>query len=232
MRYALLCFIIACSAVFSLPASAQENPTATRFGTYAVVPLTMDTSDLTNDEKQMVRLLIEAAEQMDAIFWKQAYGDKAKLLGSIDDPDLNRYAQINYGPWDRLNGDKPFIEGVGEKPLGANFYPKKMTVDKFNKYLESNPEQADAMKSLYTVVRWKEGKLRAVPYHTAYKKQVEKAAKLLDQAAELAPQESLAEYLTARAEALRTDEYQASDLLWMDMKDNRLDVVIGPDRNV
>jgi len=31
-----------------------------------------------------------------------------------------------------------------------------------------------------------------------------------------------------RAEALETDEYQASDFAWMDMKNNPIDVVIGP----
>jgi hypothetical protein len=207
---------------------AQESKTATRFGTYAVVPLEFDTSTLVENERQMIRLLIEAAKEMDAIFWKQAYGDREALLESIKDADLRRYAEINYGPWDRLAGDKPFIEGVNAKPLGARFYPAKMNAKQFNNYLQSHPDQAEALKSQYTVVRRNKEGLNAVPYHKAFAKHTKKAASLLDEAALLAPQASLKAYLTARAEALRTDDYQPSDLLWMDMKDNRLDVVIGP----
>lgn len=232
-------FIYSCLAVlttlqclgqesFGQETVGQEPSTATRFGTYAVVPLEFDTKTLTDAERTMVKLLIEAAGEMDAVFWKQAYGDREALLGSIEDPDLRRYAEINYGPWDRLNGDKPFIEGVDAKPLGARFYPQQMTAKRFAKYIENHPDQAEQLKNLYTVVRRNKEGLQAIPYHKAFAKHTKKAAKLLDQAAALAPQESLKGYLTARAEALRTDDYQASDLLWMDMKDNRLDVVIGP----
>ncbi len=38
----------------------------------------------------------------------------------------------------------------------------------------------------------------------------------------------LAKYLDLRAKALLTDDYKPSDLAWMDMRDNRLDIVIGP----
>lgn len=227
--YRCLLFLLVCFGCFvARPCFSQERPAATRFGTYAVVSLEFDTSVLTDDERKMVKLLIEAAGEMDAVFWKQAYGDREALLGSIEDDDLRRYAEINYGPWDRLAGDKPFVPGVGPKPLGARFYPPKMTAKRFAKYLEDHPDQAEQLKSLYTVVRRNKEGLQAVPYHKAFEKHTKKAARLLDQAAELAPQESLKGYLAARAEALRTDEYQASDLLWMDMKDNRLDVVIGP----
>jgi hypothetical protein len=208
--------------------AGQDTETATRFSTYAVVPLEFDTTTLSDDECQIVRLLIEAAGEMDAIFWQQAYGDRDQLLNSIADPDLRRYAEINYGPWDRSKGDEPFIEGVGPKPLGANFYPRRMTAEDFNAYIKQHPDQAAELKDLYTVVRREEGNLQAIPYHRVYTQHVSKAADLLDEAAALAPQQSLQRYLTARAEALRTDQYQESDLLWMDMKDNRLDVVIGP----
>ena len=43
-----------------------------------------------------------------------------------------------------------------------------------------------------------------------------------------APQDAASRHLRLRAEALRTDEYLESDLAWMDMKDNTIDVVIGP----
>lgn len=229
MRFPLVTLLLVLFAFSFEVASAQDkSTTATRFGTYAVVPLEFDISTLSPKERRMIKLLIEAAGEMDAIFWKQAYGDKEKLLSSIEDADLRRYAEINYGPWDRLNGDKPFVDGVEAKPLGAKFYPSKMTAKRFANYVEKHPDQAEQLKSLYTVVRRNKEGLQAVPYHKAFAQHTNKAARLLDQAAKLAPQESLKAYLTARAGALRTDEYQESDLLWMDMKDNRLDVVIGP----
>lgn len=51
---------------------------------------------------------------------------------------------------------------------------------------------------------------------------------LLEQAAALAEDDGLKNYLLKRAEAFRTDEYLESDLAWMDMKDSRIDFVVGP----
>lgn len=226
-RKGLLLALLTLLAPSSTPVIGQET-VPVNVAKYAPVKLTADLSSLSSNEKEMVALLIQAAQKMDAIFWQQAYGNKKTLLDSIADPNAKRYAAINYGPWDRLEGDKPFIEGAGSKPLGARFYPPKMTAEAFNQYIENHPEQADALKSLYTVVRRDGKNLKAVPYHEAYAIPTTAAAELLEKAAVLAPQESLQKYLRARATALRTDEYQQSDLLWMDMKDNRIDVVIGP----
>lgn len=70
--------------------------------------------------------------------------------------------------------------------------------------------------------------MKVIPYHEAYPEQIRKAASLLKQAAQLAEDEGLRNYLTLRSEALLTDDYLKSDLAWMDMKDNTLDIVIGP----
>jgi tetratricopeptide (TPR) repeat protein len=92
--------------------------------------------------------------------------------------------------------------------------------------------EADDKASLYTVIRRNaKGELESVPYSQAYKEQHEKAAKLLRQAAELAEDEGLKKYLNLRAEALLTDDYLASDMAWMDMKDNNIDFVVGPIEN-
>ena len=45
---------------------------------------------------------------------------------------------------------------------------------------------------------------------------------------QLADDPGLKRYLTLRAQALLTDEYQPSDLAWMDMKGNTIDFVVGP----
>jgi hypothetical protein len=190
---------------------------------YVSVRLNASLSSLTAKEKQMLPLLIEAAQIMDELFWLEAYGNKDSLLSTLTDPDQKQYVQINYGPWDRLENNEPFITGVAAKPEGAGFYPTDMTKEEFEQV--NLPDK----KSQYTLLRRNSsGKLETVPYHIAFKSQVEKASGLLRQAAQLAEDPGLKKYLALRAEALLTDKYQPSDLAWMDMKNNALDVVIGP----
>jgi len=201
-------------------AIAQVEP---RPDVYAEFTLTADLSHLSDNQREMVGLLIEASQIMDDLYWRQAYGDDyQEWLASIGVADERRFAELNYGPWDRLDGDKPFMDGVGDKPLGANFYPTDMSIEEF--------EAADlAGKSgLYTLLRRDEkGGLVVVPYHVAYAEELGKAAELLRRASALAEHERFANYLRARADTLVTDDYQSSDLIWMDVKTNPIDVVIG-----
>jgi hypothetical protein len=193
---------------------------------YATFRLTSDLSHLSEDDQQVVRLLIEAVQPMEDIFWMEAFGNRDEALALAgDDPALRRYIEINYGPWDRLRENASFVEGVGPKPAGAQKYPPDMTVEEFEAASGADP----ALQSLYTLVRRAEdGSLLAVPYHEAFAEQHAAAAAKLREASELASDPDLAEYLALRADALENDEYQASDMAWMDMKDNPIDVVIGP----
>lgn len=193
---------------------------------YAEVELTSDISHLSDNQKEMLGYLFEAAQLMDGIFWQQAYGNKEELLNSISDPAARKFVKINYGPWERLNDNKPFIEGFEEKPAGANFYPSDMTKEEFEA-LEANDKT-----SLYTLVRRNEkGELYTIPYHQAFNKETEKAVELIRKAAELAEDEGFKKYLTLRAQALETDEYYESDVAWMDMKSNDIDFIVGPIEN-
>ena len=190
---------------------------------YVTAKLTAELSHLSEDQKKMIGLLIKVGEIMDEIFWKQAYGDKTDLIIRINDPRTKKFAKINYGPWDRLDNNRPFVEGIGPKPAGAGFYPVDMTKEEF--------EQSDlpGKKSLYTLIRRdNQDNLVVVPYHQAFSEEVKKAARLLREAAALAEHEGFRKYLNLRAEALLTDEYFESDLAWMDMKSNKIDVITGP----
>jgi hypothetical protein len=177
----------------------------------------------------LIAYLIEAATQVDPLFWDQAYGNGDSLLATVRDPDLKRYLRMNYGPWDRLRDDEPFLPSVGPKPPGANLYPKDLTKDGFAAYLAAHPAQADSLKSPYALVRRRpDGTLSAVPYHRAYNIGLLLAAAALRTAAMLSPDSGLRRYLFLRSEAIRSDDYRASDLAWLDMKTNRIDMVIGP----
>jgi hypothetical protein len=208
------------------PAKKKESKYMKKVDEYAIVKLTADISDLSENQREMLILFIEAAQIMDEIFWMQAYGNKYELLDTLTDPALKKFVEINYGPWERLDGNKPFIEGVQAKPAGANFYPSDMTAEEFDVF--DNPLKS----SQYSLIRRdSSGDLVAIPYHLAYAEQVKKAASLLDKASTLAADEGFKKYLELRAEALLTDNYQPSDMAWMDMKTNRIDFVLGPIEN-
>jgi len=195
-----------------------------RLSIYHGVDLTSDLSHLSDNQHKMLSLLIDASKIMDDLFWKQAFfEDKDAFLSSIDDEDVRHFAAINYGPWDRLNGDTPFISGYDDKAPGAEFYPHDM--DK----AEYATASFEDKQGLYSMVKRDEaGNLYSVPYSEAFKSELMKASDLLKKASELAEDESFKQYLQLRAEALLSNDYLASDMAWMDMKTNPIELVIGP----
>lgn len=196
---------------------------------YTTVRLDADLSGLTEREKQMLPLLMDAARAMDEIFWLEAVGQRDSVLSKITHDGMRRFVEINYGPWDRLNGNRPFLAEVGELPPGENFYPHDITRAEFDSLAALAPDSGRALRGLYTLVRRNgSGGLTAVPYHVAYKPIVERAAAKLRAAATLADDPGLRRYLELRADALLDDDYRASDMAWLDMKDNTVDAVIGP----
>jgi hypothetical protein len=225
-RYSLPVLVLTGLLLASCASLAPEQASSSDLlAKYRTVRLAADLSVLSEGERQMIPLLIQAADIMDEFFWEQAYGNPQELLPRIGDPALRRFAAINYGPWDRLDGNRPFIENYGPKPPGANFYPHDITKEEFEAAAADDP----ALQSEYTMVRRDEnGTLVAIPYHVYFGEGMARAADLLQQASELAEDPGLRRYLRLRAEALRTDDYQESDRAWMDMKDNVLEVIIGP----
>ncbi len=196
------------------------------FAKYAQVQLTADISGLSENQKKMLKLLFQAADLMDEIYWKENFGNKDGLFSKLENLTVIQYAKINYGPWDELNDLVPFVPGYGEKPPGAQFYPSDMTKEEFEKL--DNPDKT----SLYTLLRRdKNGKLITVWYHDAFKEQTEKVAELLLEASKLAEDKGFAKYLELRSIALLKDDYFESDMTWLDMKNNIIDLVIGPIEN-
>ncbi len=194
---------------------------------YAEYTLTTDISHLSDNEREMLQLLFEAADIMDGLFWQENYGDNAELMARIgDNPDLIKLATIAYGPWDGLDGNKSFVEGIGPKPAGAQFYPVDMTDEEWNAFDDPNKTSQYTM-----IVRDENGALKCVWYHDYFAEQIKKAASLLDDASELAGDEEFSEYLKLRAKALRNDDYFESDMQWMDVRNNNIDMVIGPIEN-
>lgn len=209
----------------SLFATSQAEPVIKPqdYVKYATVRLTADTSQLNANQKEAVKEMIAAARIMDKLFWRQAYGDQDALLSLVKDEATKNYIRINYGPWDRLQANEPFVEGFQDKPLGARFYPHDMTKAEFE--AADFPGKID----LYTMVRRDpSGKLFSVGYNEYFRPELEACARHLKRASDLVEEPGLKNYLSLRAEALVSNKYQESDLAWMDMKDNPLDIVVGP----
>lgn len=210
------------------PATSSSNVTLlqtslSQSDAYANVDLKADLAHLSDAHKTMLGMLIDAAEIMNDLFWKQAFGDKDSLLNRIKDPELKHLAELHYGPWDRLNNNEPFIKEYGRKNPGANFYPANMSKQEF--------EAAELLHKTnpYSLVRRDHtGKLMLIPYSEAYADELARAAALLKNAAELSEDQGFKNYLLLRAQALLTDNYQASDSAWLDMKTNPIELIIGP----
>ncbi|MEO5817050.1 MAG: M20/M25/M40 family metallo-hydrolase [Gemmatimonadaceae bacterium] len=210
------------------PAPSIAGP-AERLAKYTVVRLQADTTSLTKKERLMLPLLIDAAREMHGIYWEQVIGPRDSVMSRITDPVTHEFAEVNVGPWDRLDNNAPFTPGVGPKPHGANFYPRDMTKEEFERAVASGGARADSLKGLYTMVRRSSsGALVAIPYSRMFAGANGRAAAKLRGAAALADDAGLRRYLLALATSVTNDKYQPSDLAWMDMKNNTLDLVLGP----
>ncbi|MCF8452298.1 MAG: Zn-dependent hydrolase [Pedobacter sp.] len=225
-----LIFISSCSNNSEKQISKENDSLKTyvaeRLPIYAKVRLTTDIEKLSENERKVLPLLIRAAEIMDELFWMQTYPKRDSLLSAVEDEKTREFIKINYGPWDRLNDNKPFVKGIGDKPLGSGFYPADMTREELEK------SDVSDKKGLYSMVqRDKSGKLISIPYSVYFKDELKKAADLLLQAAQITEEIQLKKYLTLRAEAFLTDNYIPSDFAWMDMTNSGLDIIIGPIEN-
>ena len=211
--------------LIALAASCNTEPKTAvqkKVDSYALVKIeSPDLSGITDNGKEVLNLYKFAADQADSIYWKQYFGDKT-LIENLKDADLRDYAKINYGPWDRLDGST-FIEGFGELPLGANFYPADMTAAEFDSL-------ADPVKtSPYSLIRrGADGKLTSVWYHDAFEYNIDKICNYLKAAADITIKPSVRNYLLKKIDALRTDYYYDSDLAWLEMTDSKMDLIIGP----
>ncbi|MBQ6254070.1 MAG: Zn-dependent hydrolase [Bacteroidales bacterium] len=193
---------------------------------YAMVTIPApDLSGISDNGKEVLNLYRFAADEIDALYWEQYFGDKDALLNGIADPVQKTFAEINYGPWDRTSG-KSFVDGYADRLPGAGFYPADMTIEEFDAW--DNPDKL----SPYTMIRRAaDGSLEAVWYHDAYKEHIDKIVNYLNAAADITIKPSVKKYLLSRAEGLRTDKYYDSAIAWLEMDDSKMDLVIGPNEN-
>lgn len=229
----ILIFIVIAAFLFSCDSTSKKetimkvNPEIKqKADEFVSFKLTTDLSVLTEKEKQMLPLLLDAANVIEEIFWEEAFGNKDDLFVEGLDEYTEKFIKLNYGPWERLKNNEPFLEGFGPKPDGANFYPANISKEEFDAWND------ETKTSQYTLIRkGEDGKLKSIPFHVAFEKQIKEASGLLLKAAALAEDAGLKNYLEKRAQALLTDEYFESDVAWMEMKNNTIEFIIGPIEN-
>lgn len=215
--------VAAMASVLSCTTQQQESPMKAKVEEYAQVELKSDlVNGLNEKEKELVKIFFQVGEITDDLFWKQTFGDKS-VLDTLTDSYAKKFAMIQYGAWDRLDNNKPFLPGYGEKLDVCNYYPHDITAEEFDALEDENKD------SWYTVIRRNaDGSLKSVWYHEEYADEIGRICALLEKAVTLAEDPGLKNYLQKRIEAFKTDDYLESDLAWMDMKDSKVDFVTGP----
>ncbi|KLI63507.1 dipeptidyl-peptidase 3 family protein [Aurantiacibacter marinus] len=219
----------ACTAATEQAATGGYDMAASR-ATMADVEMAPDTSYLTDEERQVVNLLIEASGYMDEIYLRQRGEGLPEMRSQIEasgDADTLDMFDRHFGPWDSVADNHPFY-GDTAWPEGAGFYPADLTREEFDAYLEANPDQRDALMSPYTVVRRDGDGFVAVPYSEEYAEFLQPAAEKLREAAAITTNPSLKRFLTLRADSFESDDYFESEMAWMDLTDTPIEVAIGP----
>ncbi|HUD71342.1 MAG TPA: hypothetical protein VMQ62_05205 [Dongiaceae bacterium] len=214
----------------------DEAEIRARLAAYAPVKLQADLSALSPGDRQALTKILGAVDLIDSLYWKQMGPqslEARRALEKATDPVDRLYRDfvaINYGPFDIRRDNERFFDTPtgGERLPGLAFYPADMTKAEFEARLAAHPAIKEEYERLDTVIRRVDGTLVAIPYARLYLDDLEPAAAALREAAALVSSPTLRRYLSLRAEGLLKGDYYASDRAWLDVRDNAIDVVIGP----
>ncbi len=199
----------------------------------APIMLAPDYSYLPPNEQEVISLLVEASRYIGEAFSRQVHKKnwilEKVLKAYVGTPQqvYYDYFKIMVGPWDRLDGDAPFINLDEVKPPGANYYPADMTQEEFEAWIALHPEDEEAFTSEFTMIRRFGDQLFAIPYPWYFGDKLWQAKKLLKKAARKTSDPTLAKYLNSRAESFFTNDYRDSDIDWIGL-DGDIELVIGP----
>jgi hypothetical protein len=230
----------AAAGVKSTPDAAALEKMAARF---APTEITADLSKLSAADRQVLAKLVDASKIIDALFLRQVWSGNTAMLADLarDQSAEGRarlhYFLINKGPWSRLDHNQPFVPGAPAKPEGANYYPDGASKSEIEKWIESlRSAERERANGFFTVVRRAAPAISGprtgnafmlVPYNVEYQPELTRAAALLREAASIATEPTLKNFLTRRADAFLSNDYYESDVAWMELK-GAIEPTIGP----
>ena len=209
----------------------MADNTKDRLAKFSLTNIDFDEKLIKPVERKVLVKLVAAAQILDDIYLDQVSPKNRALRQKLKDQQAPQsvldYFDVMYGPWDRLEGDEPFV-GNAHKPKGAGFYPEDLTKAEIEAWIKAHPKTAKDFRGYFSVIQRKGKELVSVPFSEAYGLRLKKAADLLKEAAAMDTHPALKKYLELRADAFLSNDYYASDMAWMDLGDSPLEVVIGP----
>ena len=206
---------------------------AERLARFKPVRINYDPSSLTPDERRMIERLVDASRALESMFWRQSDAAGLALYKALAfdttqlGHDLRHYLWINGSRWDLVRDNEPFV-GTEPMPPGHDLYPPGLTRAAVDEYVTAHPEARTALFDPFTLVRRDGTALVGRPYHEAFAPFVKTAAVALREAADLSPDPAFARFLRMRADALLSDDYYASDVAWVELKNPKVDVIFAP----
>jgi hypothetical protein len=204
-----------------------------RLARFKPIEMPFDRGSLSSREQQMVQKLVDAANCIERIYWRQSDPEGLKLYAQLEkssdllDQKVLRFMKINGSRYDLVDELRPFV-GNQPAPKGRALYPPDLSQEDVEKYLVAHPGQKDSIYSEQSVVVRDGAGLSAVPYHVAFSEFLRPAAQNLRDAAALSDDPAFANFLRLRADALLNDDYYPSDLAWLDLKDPKFDIILAP----
>jgi hypothetical protein len=221
------------SQSLSMPDRNAAPDLDARLARFKPIKMPFTRQGLSPREIQLLHKLVEAANYVEQIYWRQSDPDGLKLYLSLagstkpQDLKLRHFLKINGSRYDLVDAMKPFV-GTAPAPPGRALYPPGLTREDLEKYVQQHPEQKAAIYSEFTVVRKKGAALVAIPYHIEFAEFLKPAATALLEAAALSDDPGFAKFLRLRADALLTDDYYQSDLAWLDLNNPKFDLILAP----
>jgi len=200
---------------------------------FKLVAMPFSVVGLSPQEQKLVYKLVEAAQYVESIYWRQSDPKGLELLrrlagcNTVMALKVRRYLVINGSRYDLLEENKPFV-GYDSFSPGRTIYPTGITRQEIEAYVAKHPEAKARIYSPYTVIKRQGAELVAVPYHVEYRQWLTLAASSLREAAGLSTDPTFANFLRLRADALLTDDYYKSDLAWLDLDNPKFDIIFAP----
>jgi hypothetical protein len=243
-----LCFTICAALISCKPAEKAFAPAKiasiaaplgvapdldTRLAKFKAMEMPLKRGALSPKEVQLVQKLVDAANSIERIYWRQSDPDGLKLYGELEksadplDQKVLRFLKINGSRYDLIDELKPFI-GTQPAPPGRALYPAGLTREEIEKYVAANPGDVAGVYDEHSILGKNENKLQTIPYHAVYAEFLKQAAQDLQEAAALSDDAAFAKFLRMRADALLSDDYYKSDLAWLDLKDPKFDLILAP----